>query len=191
MIEEVEPDVVFFDPLSTYHGASSEDQNADMRRRLDSLGALASDYGLTLMVVHHHSKSPQTGVNQSRGATAITDWPSAILTLTSRKPKGKKQKHLIRAEWSKVRSFARPEPVTLEMIQGGTFRIVDSKVADVCPEDVVTVIQDAGGFFTGRGPLVKAIQDRFKVGRDRADKVLTEATKTEVVVSERDPENRS
>jgi hypothetical protein len=162
-----------------------------MRQRLDSLSALASDYGITVMVIHHHNKSPHEGLNKSRGATSITDWASAILTLTSRRPKGEERKHLIRGEWTKVRSFVRPEPVTLEMLDGGTFRAVDSRIADICPEDVVTVIQEAGGSFVGRGPLVEAIRGRFEVGRDRADKVLTEATRTEAVVSERDPENRS
>jgi hypothetical protein len=191
MIEEIEPSVVFFDPLSTYHGANSENENADMRRRLDSLSALANEYNLTLVLIHHHSKSPHEGLNKSRGATAITDWASAVLTLTKRNSRREEGRQLIRAKWTKVRSFASPEPLTLEMVEGATFRIVDARLADVSTEDVVGVIEGAGGSITGRGNLVEAIRQRFEVGRDRAERILSDATRAGLVISERDPENGS
>ncbi len=191
MIEEIHPDIVILDPLSSFHGAASENSNADMRNRLDLLSALAREYEITLVVVHHHGKTMHKGVSQSRGATSITDWASAVLTLTRHRQRGNARRHFIKASWNKVRSFVPPEPLNLELVEGGTFQQLSPALIEVLPEEIAEIVEQEGGQIVLRGHFIDLITGRLSIGRDRAQSLLTAAVRDGFIISEPDPENRS
>lgn len=191
MIEQIHPDIVILDPLSSFHGAANENNNADMRYRLDLLSSLAREYRITLVIVHHHGKTMHKGVIQSRGATSITDWGSAVLTLTRPRQRGNARRHFIKASWDKVRSFAPPEALNLELIEGGSFQQVSPALVEVLPEEIVDIVNQEGGQIVLRRHFIDLIISRLSIGRDRAERLLTRAVSEGFVISEPDPDNGS
>lgn len=138
LICQAKADVVIFDPLISYHD-SPENSNTEMRKALDILTELSIKHALTVILTHHHGKMYQEGSNMSRGASAIVDWASSILTLTKHK---NPQYHCVEATWTKTRSFAPPEPLIFELTEG-RFRNFNINGGKPSAADVAKVFQDA------------------------------------------------
>ena len=191
LIEEAKAEVVIFDPLISYT-AAQENDNTAMRAMLDSLTGLSTEYGVSLIITHHHGKSKEHhGYNLARGASAITDWAAAILTLTHRNARGgDAQRHLIKATWTKTRSFSLPEPIHLERVQGGTFNLVDQRADEIGPQDVFEVLRKAGGKMDSRSEFISLIREQTGASRDNARRVLNQAIKDELIVCEQSQEDK-
>jgi RecA-family ATPase len=70
--------LLVLDPLISYH-SKNENDNAEMRKTLDALTRLCEDTNAAVLVVHHAGKAGTGG--GARGASAITDWASNIMSL--------------------------------------------------------------------------------------------------------------
>ena len=143
---ESESQVLILDPLSSFIGCDEKDNSA-MRRTLDSLSAVCRKHGITPVIIHHHGKPiiskgktlEQEGYYKSRSATSITDWARAIITLTRISLKAGRGNR-IKAEFTKLQG--RPhEPFTMEMEDGGTFRLVGEGPGS---EDIRRVLEQRG-----------------------------------------------
>lgn len=117
-IKQQKPEVVAFDPLYKYH-TGDENSVKDMTRLFDSIDSLIADYGVSVIIVHHHGKGKGNGGSTSahlnRGSSAIADWADSLLTLTwaeSRKEIVKLGFTLRNADEPEARAFQR-NPVTL------------------------------------------------------------------------------
>jgi hypothetical protein len=188
LIERTQAKIILFDPLISYHSADENDNTA-MRKTLDNLSGVANAYDLTIIITHHHGKFHKDGYHKARGASAITDWASAILTLN--KINTKDGRHLIKASWNKVRSFRPPDPLKLELVQGSTFRLVGETDAGLTSQNIETVLSKAENqCIAGRPNMIQAIRNMFQVGRDRAQTALNKAIGANVVIKETDPEDR-
>jgi hypothetical protein len=84
-IEKFSPEVVVFDPLYKYH-TGDESSVRDMTAFFDPLDALIADYGVAVLIVHHHGKGRGenlvTPAHHNRGSSTIADWADSLLTLT-------------------------------------------------------------------------------------------------------------
>lgn len=191
LIEKTEPEVVIFDPLISYT-AAQENDNSAMRAMLDSLTGLSAEYGMSLILTHHHGKSKEHhSYNKARGASAITDWAAAILTLTGSNAKGSDaHRHLIKATWTKTRSFRLPGPILLELVQGSTFNLVDQRADEIGPQDVFEVLRKAGGQLNDRKKLIALIREQTGASRDNARRAFKQAIKDKLIVSEQDQEDK-
>ena len=111
------------------------------------------------------------------------------MTLTRIAPKNGDRKHLVKAEWTKTQGLRPTEPLTLELIDGGTFRVEGG--AD--PDGVRRLLEQREyQVVRGRGVMITAIQSGLSVSRDDARDLLKGAIDAGLVVRERDPsDNKS
>ncbi len=77
--EEVKTDILFVDPLISFHDADEND-NARMRHTLDNLLEVCNILKTTPVVIHHAKKDGM----EMRGASAIRDWARCAIRLTPR-----------------------------------------------------------------------------------------------------------
>ncbi len=162
MIELVGAELLILDPLISYH-FMNENDNVGMRFVLDTLTKLMTETGCSVLVVHHHGKGDHSGVNQSRGASAITDWSRAVLTLTRQGPKNR---HLVQAENTKSGNFAKAKTFMLEV--DGT-RVVPVEPEVVCPpSQVIEVLRDMGGKADSKNELSEKLMEACEISRRTA-----------------------
>lgn len=175
-IEELKIEVAIFDPLSSYHGADEND-NAQMRLVLDFiLTFICNGSNVTPVIIHHHGKGnrERSGSYQSRGASAVSDWAGAHLSLTWAKGK----KGLVKADWVKLRDFPRPDPITLRRGQDGRFQKVEENKSGAVPvQDVRVLLESMGGRSQSKEELVRQILKDLKVSRGTALKAIDDAEK--------------
>jgi hypothetical protein len=187
LIEQTEADIVMFDPLISFH-AGDENDNTIMRKTLDTITGLSNKHSFTTVVCHHHGKTRQNGVYNARGASAISDWSSVVLTLSWKK--GKEEGHFISAEWDKVRSFKPPKSLILELCEGSSFEIVDTEKIQATPREIGEIVEKEGGQWLGWDSLVKTVQDSFKIGRKKAEDAVSKAVESGYIIQDKNPENQ-
>ena len=79
------PDIIFIDPLISFAGVD-ENSNNEMRRVLDLLTKVCIANHMVPIIVHHKGKNDTIdGTYSSRGASAISDWASSIINLSTKK----------------------------------------------------------------------------------------------------------
>jgi len=169
IIDSVKPGLLILDPLISFH-SGSENDNVEMRSLLDTLTKVASERHVAVLVVHHHGKGDHREANQSRGATAITDWARGILTLNRRKHE---HKTLIKVNHTKAGNFASAKPFLLE-VDGPKVMAVEQDI--ICPPSrVAEILADLGGEVNSMNKLVNEIVDICEVSRKTAQDAIEKA----------------
>ena len=84
LIKHFEPDVVVVDPLVDLHSASEND-NVEMRQVMSLLRALAIDFNVAVLVVHHSGKGQAApgDADAARGASSIVNLARICLTVSA------------------------------------------------------------------------------------------------------------
>ncbi|MBW1862316.1 MAG: AAA family ATPase [Deltaproteobacteria bacterium] len=94
-IKESEPDLVVFDPLSTFHNKSENDAK-EMTSVLDHFFELIKEFNIGILLVHHHGKASaveKSGDHMPRGSSVLGDRADAIINV-KRLPKKYKEMYL-------------------------------------------------------------------------------------------------
>ncbi len=116
-IEASKADVVFIDPLISYHDGD-ENSNGEMRRSLDQLTEIMDLTGVAVVLVHHTGKGEGVeAIHSARGGSAIADWAANFLAMSLHEPekankrhqeavsRGEKFKPIIKIDHPKARNF--------------------------------------------------------------------------------------
>jgi len=83
LIKESKADVVFIDPLISFH-EGNENDNGQMRTCLDVVTEISVQTRVATVVVHHVGKSKKSkDIFAARGASAIGDWAHNIMVATA------------------------------------------------------------------------------------------------------------
>jgi hypothetical protein len=150
-ISELQADVVFLDPLISYH-STPENDNSQMRGFLDHLTDISRSTGAAWVLVHHHGR-PQDGESRYRGASAIKDWADTFLTLVH---KTSKDRTLLELIFAKIRHGSGRAPLILE--RDSNFIHSPTEEDGLAPPSlVVTALEKIGGQCVGKAPLVREI----------------------------------
>jgi RecA-family ATPase len=80
MIYATDSKVVVVDPLISFHHANEND-NAEMRKYLDTLMSICIETQTSLILIHHVGKASSGAVGGGRGASSIGDWADNVLSL--------------------------------------------------------------------------------------------------------------
>ena len=72
--------MLIIDPAISFLGAE-ENNNTEIRKSLDALISVTTDLDMSVILVHHPGKAGNMGVYTGRGASAIADWASNLMTL--------------------------------------------------------------------------------------------------------------
>jgi hypothetical protein len=74
-------DIAIIDPAISFLGCD-ENSNTEIRSSLDSLTKVATELSISVLLVHHPGKVGITNVYTGRGASALADWSTNLITLS-------------------------------------------------------------------------------------------------------------
>jgi hypothetical protein len=178
MIEALAAGFFVLDPLISYH-RENENDNTMMRAVLDRITELCSITGSSVMVSHHHGKTPHEGADQSRGATAIKDWARGILTLNSQP--NNHDRILVKCDHTKHGNFPKAKSLLLE-IDGPRIVAVEPEV--LCPPSTVAeVLDDMGGHVDKKTDLIKRLIEKLGIGHRTAVDAITKAEEFGIITT--------
>lgn len=83
LLSDVLPDVLILDPFYKFH-TKEENKASDMRDLFDKIDTLISEFGISVIIVHHHGKPTEfkkEGAQQLRGSSVICDYGDSYFTL--------------------------------------------------------------------------------------------------------------
>lgn len=172
------PAIVAVDPLYKFH-TGDESSVRDMTAFFDPLDALIAEYGVAVLLIHHHGKGSGDGLatpaHRNRGSSTIADWADSLLTLTFEDTDAgivKLSYTLRHAEEPEPAAFYRnPETLWFDPLPDHHFAMRGSK-AKVTDAEVAALI--------GRGAiayrqLVEKIRERFNVSDGTARATIRRA----------------
>lgn len=92
LLQEVQPEVVVFDPFANFHTSEENDQGR-MGRVLHTIDEMIGEYDFAAIVIHHFGKpggvdSGRFGIHRFRGSSRITGWADTRLTLDASRKVG-------------------------------------------------------------------------------------------------------
>jgi hypothetical protein len=149
--------LLVLDPLISYH-SKSENDNAEMRKALDALTRLCEDTNAAVLVIHHAGKAGTSG--GARGASAITDWASNIISLEPEKEGSEDE--CLKVQCQKSRNFERFPEFHLQLSSNLVFERVEGvDVKSDRNEAVRSALSALGGKVEKQGDLVEKL---IKVG---------------------------
>ena len=164
---------IIFDPLSSFHG-SDENDNTRMRRVLDIISNYICRDDVTPLIIHHEGKrSTEGGSYASRGASAVSDWAGAHLSLTWATGNGSRG---IRAEWVKTRDFPSPGSIMLRRGQDGAFEKIQDRVSRAAPtQEIIRILREMGGRSDSKMALVRKVMAELHVSRGTGVRAIDKA----------------
>ena len=145
-------DVLVVDPAISFLGAE-ENSNSEIRESLDALTRIATDANMSVILVHHPGKMGNMGVYSGRGASAIADWASNLLTLNTVKLSNVK---CIKVTVEKSRTSSVIDPFYIQMDQNLIFRKYDPHGPLV--STVMEVLMQNGGTISTQAGFLDAIK---------------------------------
>lgn len=80
LIQEHRFDVIIFDPFYKIHNAD-ENSSKEMSQVLGWLDELIAEFGIAVVIVHHHGKSDTDNTKAVRGSSTIIDWVDSALRM--------------------------------------------------------------------------------------------------------------
>lgn len=82
-VSDIKPQVLILDPLYKLHNRD-ENSSREMLLVIDEIDRLRRDYGLAVIIVHHHTKQAkkQAGARQLRGSSVLFDYGDSYLSLS-------------------------------------------------------------------------------------------------------------
>jgi hypothetical protein len=184
-IEAHKPEVVAFDPAYKFH-TGDENSVKEMTVFFDVLDTLAADYGVSILLTHHHGKGSgeglSTAAHRNRGSSCFADWPDTLLTLTFEGA----EKAVVRLDFT-LRNAEEPEPLAFcrnpatlwfEPVPGYEFG-AKGRNKRISPTDVADLLGDRSLFYT---PLAEELAKRFDVSPRTAKAAITTAAAKGVIV---------
>jgi hypothetical protein len=164
---------VLLDTLSQYWDIMDENNNDQVKNACSPFSILARETNAVVVLVHHQRKSDGNGVQQIRGASALSGSVDQILMLDKRQGGAKTQRIL--------RGFGRypdtPDELIIEL-DGTEYRNLgssnDLSLAAKC-EKVRNVLTD-------KGKTVEELTSATGLAKKAVDKALTEMEQMEEVV---------
>lgn len=145
-------DILVVDPLISFIGAE-ENNNTEIRDSLDALTQVVMEAEMAVMIAHHPGKSGINGVYTGRGASAIADWCTNLLTLEYATVNNTR---CIKATVEKARNSAAIDPFYLLLNKHLIFELYDPFAPLLGP--VLAVLQSLGGSVNTQKDFINAIQ---------------------------------
>jgi hypothetical protein len=171
-------EVVILDPLISYHSANEND-NVQVRKALDTITKVSTSCSVSTIICHHHGKIDLEGHHAARGASAIADWASTILTL-----KNNKSNENVSVEISKVRNFESTPGFTLKKERGSlAFRLAVTE-KEVRVPAIKKILAEAGGMLKSQNALNKLVQKELGVSSRTGLIAIQEAIETGDIIVE-------
>lgn len=189
LIEQSRADILFLDPLISYHDADENDNGA-MRRTLDCLTEVCDRAGIACVVVHHAGKvGTDNQVFAGRGASAIGDWAANVLVL-SPGPELTRQdgsrRFIMQVSHRKSRNYETVEDFCLERLNGALLVPVDATQLDQSRVQRVAVVVNAlsalGGIVNSKEVLVERVMVSANVSRGTAQNHISNALQDGMVL---------
>ncbi|MFW6222121.1 MAG: AAA family ATPase, partial [Bacteroidota bacterium] len=153
-IESVKPDVIFIDPLISYH-AANENSNDEMRQVLDDLSQFFSAFEVDICIIHHDSK---TGTSHARGASAIMDWAANAYSI-------EKKESLYNLKHQKARNFSVSSDITLSFDQFKFLNFQGSvpgqSISQECLDILSVIDAEPNKSFSSQKDFFKKYQQKF------------------------------
>lgn len=139
-VEARRPELLVLDPLNRLHGAD-ENRPTQMTPVMDALAAIAYDYGIAVLCIHHLSKPSAERGNiwdRFRGATSIRSGTDANLIL-----EGSDMKVTLVGEFRDAEPMSETLELDRDTLLFGPYE-GPAKAGKVRPEDLVAYLQDVG-----------------------------------------------
>jgi hypothetical protein len=179
-VAQHQPDAVVFDPLYKYNDGD-ESNVRDMTRFFDPLDALIMEFGVAILIVHHHGKARGenlvTPAHANRGSSTIADWADSLLTMTFEKAGADVVKlafTLRNAEEPSPMAFHRNHETLwfdpLPDYELSATKVPARKIAD---HDVADAIGDKNDMAYSR--LAESLEKKFKVSKRTAKDAIKRA----------------
>ena len=151
-----------------------------MRRTLDSLSSDCANLNLSAILIHHTGKMGANGIYTGRGASAIADWASNIVTL---KKESINNQDSIKVTNEKARNFAAFKPFYLQMTSNFILNPVDPNNL-ITDQDIMKVLKTNNGVFNSKKDFKQAIVSAFSCPeKSAAEKINDVVNKGLVTVS--------
>ncbi len=172
-LDKAKVDLLQLDPLYTFH-RGDENSAKDMGRFFTSLQEINREYGLAILVIHHHGKPSQVereGGDLHRGSSLLRDVSDANWTFT-RIPANKLSLAEAPSKYVYLgfeqRHCHSPDPLLLHMDEETLWfeRVEANEVQEVRAEEVVEEIVQRGGKAL-QEELIKALHEKLDA-RDRS-----------------------
>lgn len=159
-IQMVNADVVFFDPLISYHG-ENENDNVKMRSVLNAFTHLSKESGAAIILIHHFGKPSeayQSNDYRLRGAQAIRDWADTAVTIMPVKSLDDSRYAFRRLEFIKLRNGPYHPPLMLRRNQSFIHEITEDPRRSPS-ELLLLVVGRFGHEATSEQYLIKKMQE--------------------------------
>lgn len=116
LLEHHKPDLVIIDPLSRFHSMTDENSAGAMLGVLEQFDALVTEFGCSILVVHHHRKPGREegdiGAQALRGSSAIFGFGDSYLSHTRVDYRGEGKRARLSFE---LRQDEEPDPINLAL----------------------------------------------------------------------------
>lgn len=166
-LDEAKIDLLQLDPLYTFH-TGDENSARDMGRLFTPLQAIAREYSIAIIVIHHHGKPSQVereGGDLHRGTSLLRDVTDANWTFT-RVPANKLALSEPPSKYVYLgfeqRHCQAPDPLLLLLDPESLWleRVEAKEVKEVRVEEIVDEIVQEGGDAI-QGDLIKAMHEKL------------------------------
>ena len=144
--------ILIIDPLISFIGARKT-ITRKFAASLDALTQVAMEAEMAVMIAHHPGKTGNSGIYAGRGASAIADWSTNLLTLEYATVNNTK---CIKATIEKARNSKKLDPFYLTLNKHLIFERYDPFAPLLGP--VLAVLQSLGGSVNTQKDYVNAIQ---------------------------------
>ncbi|MFC1804296.1 AAA family ATPase [Candidatus Omnitrophota bacterium] len=160
-------DVLIIDCMYKVH-SGDENSEQETKRVLDRLDLLIQEFGISVVLIHHHNKGDRRGTQRMRGSTVIPAWVDTAINLSK---KGK----VIKMDFDKVRNGEQPESIIIAINDQLWLEVKGSaekgKMVKLSTEEVIRI--------TGKMPdrliAVKSLAGKAKVSEATAFRAIKKA----------------
>lgn len=181
MIFKTQSRLMVVDPLISFHG-QNENDNAEIRKVLDSLTALCDVTKVACILVHHSGKTSAEGTFAGRGASAIADWAANIINLSKGDDDNDNDNgsRKINVNHVKSRNFQACAPFTLE-VDG---KLQFTKAASLIDQDhkkVLDVLRSMDGEIEDQKSFMQALLNSGVSSESTAGRMIKKAAKAGII----------
>ncbi|MGV8080017.1 MAG: AAA family ATPase [Syntrophales bacterium] len=173
--------LLIIDPFISFHN-QNENDNAEIRKVLDSLTEVCDITKSSCILIHHTGKTSADKLFAARGASSIADWASNILLLGQSEVDGEK---LIEVNHVKSRNFRRQPPFILKLTSELDF-VRASNDEEKRVDIVVKVLKDMGGTVGTQTEFAKAIMKKETISESSAYRMIKKAVKEGKIVKDKE-----
>ena len=181
-VSTIKPQILILDPLYKFHNRN-ENSSQEMLTVIDELDRLRQDYGLAIIIIHHHRKPQQgerLGAEQLRGSSVLFDYGDSYLTLNYYK---KKRQGILRLDFE-LRNAESPSPISIKRNSNLWYEVIGTlgqKKFDV--GIIVEALKELGGNTTQKELINKVSKER-KISEATVRRQIKEAIKIGKVIKE-------